>query len=333
MGMTLKEFSKRIGYSPSTISKVLNNKDNCYTSEAVKEKIRWKAQEWKYYPNTLSRALRGLKNKTIGLCGNFFNVPSWNKMFFGIHESLHTKGYNIVYGSYYQNVGQEKEVLRNLLAHGVEGIISQNTLSIEELSEILPTGFPFVPICSHIGYWEISPDRVMAGEKVAKLFIAQERRKIIFFTTNLVYNREKYEGLCNAAANGNAEVMLLCPGNSDNDIEECFSTLIEKIRSEGYNAIFGNNDFTAASAIKILQKNGIRIPEDTAVCGYDNLTFTELLTPTLTSVSFNMENFASVTVDMLFKKIKGETLPAVPMFVVPEIIERESTYTLKRGSL
>ena len=93
-------------------------------------------------------------------------------------------------------------------------------------------------------------------------------------------------------------------------------------------AVIAINDYAAAGVMRSVMEHGRRVPEDISVVSYDNTKITELLSPKLTSVDYDYEDFGQRLVETAIAAISGKAMPRIQL-LTPELVVRESTAAVK----
>ena len=305
--ITMKEIGKIAGVSQPTVSAVLNNKDYCYVSEAKKKLVIETAHKMGYVPNLNSRALLGLSTKTIGICSSLFSVSVNTKLISDVTHEIWKHGYQTLLGDTLAQKEKEEELIREFLSRGVDALILSCFREKGELEAIMDRKIPIVIIAqseiSNYGYSTVHINKRKGGFLATEHLIRHGHENIAFVTTDLNPNLSKFKGACDAfeATGINRENLILIDGK----IDELPAKSLKLISDKKVKAFFASNDIIAAKLIKFFQQNGLNLPEDAAVIGFDGLEWGEFLNPSLTTVVQPVEELAVEMVELLMEKIRG----------------------------
>ena len=119
--ITIKDIAKKLKVSPSTVSRVLNNKSKNYSKE-TEEKVLALVEKYNYTPNLSARGLQGKKTYNIGvIIPEFLNY--WSEIYFGIQKVANEKGYNLNLICSNYNPKSEEIGLKNFLDRKIDGLI------------------------------------------------------------------------------------------------------------------------------------------------------------------------------------------------------------------
>lgn len=318
MGITLKEFSKNIGYSPSTISKVLNNRESCYASREVKEIIKQKAIELDYRPNLTARSLITHKNNTIGVI-----LPSiggfYTELVRVMEFALEAKGYFGLFAFWRPEDGDDgfKRAYERIVQRGIDGVITcHHTKWLKDCK---------IPIVVYGNMHEdvdcVFPDKVEYGKRAVDFLLRLGHRKISFMGGTHDLRCKAYRSALEANGIVPEESLIYEIKGSDAGNE------IKKLLESGNmpTAILAHNDSVAYSIIHSLLEAGVRVPQDISVVGYDNLPESGYYNPALTTFDLNIEKVAVCLVETVLNRIEKPEAARQKASFNPDIIARGST--------
>ncbi len=333
---TIKDIAKRLGISPSTVSRALQ--DHPDISEKTKRKVLEIAKELNYRPNLLAQRLRKKRTFTIGVI-----IPQIVHYFFssiisGIEDYSYEKGYTVIITQSNENYEREIHNVEAILASGAEGVLisrTKETTDFSHFKRFLDADIPIVffdRICP-----KIKTDKVVVNDEIAaylatKYLIHSGCRKIIHFRgpENLVISTKRLTGYIEALKQHNIpvrdEFIIKC--DSFEEGQKITQQLIEqKIDFDG---IFAVNDDSAAGAILTLQNYGIKIPDQVSVFGYSNSLISRIVKPQLSTVEQPGYEMGYTAAKLLIDRIEGRARPKPKTEVIStKLIIRESTKKLE----
>lgn len=331
--VTIRDIAKAANYSLATVSRAFD--EDSSINEKTRQEILRAANRLNYSPNRAASALRSGRTNIIGVV-----VPEIDRSFFasvvkGIEVECQRRGYNILICQSHESLDKEKEVLQTLLRLQVDGVIisaSMETHTAEFLRQLKDNGIAVTFFDRVIEMPEVSSvvlNDFNGGYKATNHLIERGRQRILHIggDQRLQIFKQRKEGYLNALI----QAGLIIP--NDQVIEcrlepqEVGSLLSPVIHSDKRpDAIFASNDYLALAAIQFLQKLGLKIPEDIAVVGFGNSSFTELVNPSITSIdqqSYQMGlTAAKVLIDE--KKAKDEFVH-LQSVLEPKLFIRESS--------
>lgn len=334
--ITLKDIARELEVSISTVSKALKNSEEI--GRDTKEKVQAFAKLYNYRPNNIALSLKNKRTKNIGVVIPDIVHHFFTTVFRGIEKYANQKGYNVIVCV--SDESFDKEVINTeLLANGsIDGLVmslsaeTQLKRDFHHLLEITEQGIPLVlfdRVDDHVPCDKvILNDREIAYQAVKKL-LADGRKNIALVTTESYFNvSEKradgyIEALAEADMSVELELRLTLPyiNVDDGEIHSFFST--SKI-----DAVLCVNEIFAIQCMAVVQKMGMKIPDDIAFIGFTDGILSKHSNPTLTTVAQHGKRMGEIAAEMLIDRIEtemGEEKPFRTKVVEATIIEREST--------
>lgn len=300
----LTDVAELAGVSPTTVSRVINNKG--YLSEKTKKNVHEAMKILGYKPNNLARGLQGKSPQLIGLI-----FPNISNIFYAelieyLEIELFNQGYKTIICNSENDPGKEREYLEMLEANQVDGIISSShNLGIADYERVQAPIIAFdrnlapnVPI--------IASDNFEGGKLAASVLRKNGCQNIIMITGN--DNTDSPIGLRALGFSFQIpEGKVFKVPNSLSTIrrEMEIKSIISTNKPDG---IFISDDLTAILTMKIVKKLNLNIPEDVKIIGYDGTSFIEQFFSQLTTIKQPIDELAKLIVDVLLKKIKGEKI-------------------------
>jgi len=329
--VTIKDIAKVAGVSVATASMALNNKPGI--NKETKQKVLEVAEQMYYRPNHSARSLITKKSGCIGLVVTDIRNPFFSKVVDVFNREVEKRGYSLLLGISNDKVSLEKKCVDLFIERSVEGIIVVPTIQpspdLEHLYMLKRMKIPFV-FCT-TAYNGIEADLVMTdlmeGEyQIVRHLIESGRRSISFVTCDrsLLLSRERLEGYKKAhmecgLSYSNEQIIVTEP-----DYEHGYE--VGKTLVQGNSdAVVTVNDFLAFGVSKAFKDAGVRIPEDIAVAGYDDLLFSNLVEPALTTVKQPVTEICMKTLEVLFNRIENGNGTASLHALNPNLIIRDST--------
>lgn len=314
--MNIKEVAKKAGVSVATVSRVLNHPES--VAPDTKQRILDVIQESEYTPNWFARGLNFNKTDTIGLLiPNILN-PSYMEIAKGVEDVSHQKNYNTLLCNGENAVEKERKYVDVLVKRRVDGIVLVSSLlERDDVENITKQGIPVVLIGENRGDVKDVPivriDCEGASYKAVRhlINIGYKDIAIIYGSTPEKENKRKVDGYRQALAEEGITEQEEYIQEASNTIEGGYiaaKRLIDlKFRPR---AIFTSSDLLAFGAIDAMKDYGIRVPEDVAFVGFDNIRMSNLIEPKLTTVEKPMHKMGVVGARLLFDIIdtKGEEI-------------------------
>ena len=326
---TIHDVARAADVSVATVSRVLNN------SPAVTEKTRKMVidviSELKYQPNLLGRNLRRMETRMVLVLLPSISNPFYSQIVKGIEDVGHENGYNIMLCNTDSNKQREKvylELLKNKLLDGV--IFMAPELDKDALSEI-GKSFPVVQCCEYkegTGVSHVSIDNTSASLKATNHLIAMGHRRIAMLSceNNFVSTACRESGYKKALENAGIEFDASLIKYGDYGFKSGLELTKQLLSIEKKpTAIFAVSDMMAIGGAKAVRENGLKIPEDMAIMGFDDIDFASMVDPMLTTISQPKYDLGCTAMVLLLKQVNGELKEPQNIFLEHELIIREST--------
>ena len=334
MSATLKEIARIAQVNISTVSRALN--DSPLITQETKEKIMAIADRLKYFPNSLARGLVSHRTETLGIIlphifflqGQFFS-----EVLRGIEVVSVKNGYNILIASA-KSKKQEKNFPFNLTrGKRIDGMLIINEQQrIRNLVALKKENFPFVFINRYIKDPSINcvaTDNFQGGYTATNHLIKLGHKKIAVVTgsVRMAASNERLEGYKKAVLESSIPYHdhYIEEGRFDQGIEsgvECGTRLFGL--DDLPTAVFAFSDEIAIGLMQVIKSKGLRIPEDVALIGYDNIEYGAHLSPPLTTISQKPYIIGSESCQMLVDMLEEKPLEKNHFLVPVNLVVRES---------
>jgi LacI family transcriptional regulator len=323
--ITLRDVAKKAGVSLSAASRALNGRQD--VSEETRKRISKAAEEMGYVPNHFASALKFQKTHTIGVIIEDNANPFWAEVLKGIESEAQNNGYQVILANTSRSYERETRAVRTLIQRRVDGfLIAPNQEKYDDFFDLRKLEVPFVIIGRHIKAFEslgipmVYSDEVEGGYRATKHLIERGCKRITFIGAQ-PYNTasvERCEGYKKALKEGGIGVDDRLIKTGGIEIDGGYKSVVELIRDGmQFDGIFAYNDLMAFGVIKALKENGIKIPQEVKVIGYDDIPFSALITPSLTTMRIHKQEMGRESFKILFDH---ET-----KVLDTEIVRREST--------
>jgi LacI family transcriptional regulator len=341
--VTSKDVARLAGVSRSTVSLVINNVSNVQIAAKTREKVWKAARELNYQPNVLAQSLKTNRSKIIGLL-----IPSITNPFFpfiaqGVEDIAVASGYNVFLCNTFRDQVKEENYIETLVGKQVDGIIvAASVHNPAILGEAQKRRIPIVTFDRRIendGFDCIHFDNIKGGEMAVDYLFSLGHRHIGFITTsmNTASHIDRLTGYKNAHQKTGLPVNDQYIRNDKYQNKGDKSNVYEmnvgqRLAAElvaqcpEVTAIFAVNDVIALGVMKLGQK-GICIPRDLSVIGFDNISLSEMITPTLTTIGQPTYQMGCQAAKLLITKIMDGADYQEPQRLLtfaPELIIRDS---------
>lgn len=326
---TIREVSRLAGVSPSTVSRVINGTAN--VDKEKRERVLEAIGKTRFQPNELARALYKKSSKIIGLIVPNIENPFFSELAKVIEEAAFGYGFRLLLCN--SNNDTEKEqininMLNQMKADGI--ILITNSGQTEKM--ISGSNLPVVIVDRHIPDTGeiafIESDNYKGGRLATQCLIDCGCKKIVCmrgpqkFTSGLL-RFKGYQDICQE--NGIEERFIDCEYSFESGKKAAEKMISIFPDTEG---VFAANDMVSLSAYKVFRSHGIRVPEDIQIVGFDDIGFSALFSPEITTIRQPVQEMGRRAVDIIYQYSNGQDFEKESIFDV-QLIERETT--LKRN--
>jgi DNA-binding LacI/PurR family transcriptional regulator len=336
MAVTLKDIAREVGLSVPTVSEVLRNDPNSRLASDTRERVLRTARELGYSHNIYARALSTGKSRLIGLLMDNLMIEIGLSKLRALDVMIRSKDYGTEMRITEGLPENQAKVLAEFSGRMAEGIVAVQGLfrsSYDSVLSLINHGIPVVSIEQVAGLDIdcVAVDRFHGAYIATKHLIESGHTRIgMVHGSPMVSIQGKIEGYKQALEESGIQVdeKLMTPFNgsgSPKDGYDAMKTLLS--RKAGLTAVFCNNDQLAFGAMRAILDEGLRIPEDVAVVGFDNITLSAYAPVPLTTVQQPVEEIARLATDLLFQQIDGtkEAVARQTISVKPSLIVRQSS--------
>lgn len=304
MSVTLKDVAARAGVAVSTASYVINGTGLHKVGKAAQERILRASRELGYTPNVAGRILNGGRSGMIGIVIPMRMPLVYSEVPSDICAALRAKGYQVAFGV--ASTAEERlAVMDDLAVRKVEGMLFFNC---EKELDSCYSRYP-IPLLHFDGMDGEIRMGLESGQLLAMRHLIQVHghRRIGCFSSLRSYNVAKVAGYRKAFQEAGLKHSMEWEIDAFQNPRWMEETL-EMIRKHRLTAMVCNNDDYAANLIGMLMRNGIRVPDDCAVIGYDGDCYAPYLAVPLTTVVQPVSLLAQRMAERILEKIRGRIL-------------------------
>lgn len=344
MSVTLKDIAKQAGVSISTVSRIINNDPNKKASKETSDKVWRIVQELGYLPNQNARKLiKGhteespMQTKAIGCIftstADTYTDPFFSQIAMGIQQEVSNRGYVMGY-SFSSYDMTDAALYNNISMNQVDGAIILGRFSKDVLKffktnikNLVYAGVNYVDA----GFDEVICDGYKGACKAIEHLISLGHKEIGFIGTvgdhsiSSVVNEHRYRAYLDTLSQNhiNIDKDIICDTElSTLDAYESTKELLKKVTSP--TAFFCANDAVAIGAMKAIHEAGLKIPDDIAIVGLDDIEMASYVQPPLTTIHVPKEELGRFAVKILIDRIEGGHEMPVRLDIPFELIVRES---------
>lgn len=340
MSATIKDVARVAGVSTSTASLALNDKPR--VSKKTRAKVLKAAQMLDYHPNVIARGLVKRKTNNLALviphtAGYIFFSPYFVEVVRGISNTANSFGYRLMISIVSAEVEEKSAYLQIIKEGFIDGLILLDVrLRDERILELKRENFPFVVIGRDFtpkGVSYVDPDDVNGAFQAVRHLVSLGHKKIAFINgpSNYMVSFDRLEGYRKALAEAELSYNPNLVRHSDFTQESGYETMKEIIDNfSNFTALFAAGDLMAMGAIKAIKEKGLKIPEDIAVVGFDDIPAARFADPPLTTVRQPIYDIGALAAEVLIGILEGRRVKEDHIIMPIQLIIRKSCGTEKK---
>ncbi|MCL4425026.1 MAG: LacI family transcriptional regulator [Firmicutes bacterium] len=327
----MKDVARQANVSIATVSAVVNN--SAYVSEELLARVTAAIQELGYRPNALARSLKKNRSRILSLMVKDVTNPFYPEMISGAELAASEAGYGLILYTTGDDMRREQSGLRSMLEYRVDGmllaIVEEKNRSI--LDVVRKEGIPVVLINRRPEDYEgiyVGVDNEAAGRIATEHLISLGHKEIAFIGAkpDVMTSRNREKGYRRAMAENGLPVperLIRFCEYSDEKAYRAYQKLIAGGKIPG--AIFSANDLMSFGAVRALLEAGLRIPEDVAVVGCDDIAFSGSFRVPLTTVHIPKYDIGKAGAELLIRMVESRSSVGLePILLRPRLVVRQS---------
>jgi LacI family transcriptional regulator len=332
MSITMADVAARAGVSKTTVSRVLNGKDDLDPETAAR--VRQVIDELGYVPSARAVSLARGRTRVLGML-----VPSltwaWvGEVLQGVVDVVEAEGYGLLLFSCHQGEESIRRFASQVSAKAFDGLVAiEPEGTLEYLTELHAGGLPVVLVDDRENrpqFPSVAPANREGGASAARHLLDIGRRQPLVVTgpRSLGCSQERLIGF--AEAYREAGIVIDDRHIVDGDFTfEGGRDSVHRALAAGIalDCVFAHNDLSAAGVLHAIRQAGLRVPDDVAVVGFDDVPLATYTEPTLTTVHQPLREMGERSARLLMAHFDGESLSGAPEVLPTALVIRGSTRT------
>lgn len=324
---TLREVADRAGVSLKTVTNVIHERTN--VRPTTRDRVLAAIEELGYHPNLSARNLALGRAGTIALVVPRLDMPYFASLAMHVLEAAEAHGWFVLIVQTHGDAGAERRLLAGAVPQRLDGVIFDPLhVTADEIRDradptplVLIGEKPYRGLADHVAI-----DNLAAGRTAVDHLVSLDRRRIgmigASFTAPDDARRDGYlTGLRSHGLDIAPELVRPVTANTGEEGAAATASLLEGRTPD---ALFCATDWLALGAIRELTTRGIRVPDDVAVVGFDDIPYGRVSTPTLTTIASARDEIARAAVESLERQQTGAGPPR-EIEASFELVVREST--------
>ena len=322
MATTIKDIAKALGISHSTVSRALTGSK--YVNEKTKEAVFKAVKELNYIPNMSARSLKIDKAYNIGVFFSTISNGTSPYVFQTVIDSVYRnidKKYNVIV----KGIDMYEENTINPKNYDGILVVSQMVNDDNFIREILDKEIPIVVINRKVDYDVINvyTDESVGTYKGIEELIKNGHKNIAIIegAKNFDSTKMRREGYLEAFKNYDINLNKKLILNGNFSVKSGYEKAKELLKmKEEFSAIFAFNDEMATGAIKAITEEGLKVPDDISILGFDGNEIGKFISPSITTIKRPMGEISRIAIDMLLKLLGKEAdITAKKIYIESEL--------------
>lgn len=338
--IVIRDVAKLSGVAVSTVSRVIANKKN--VSKSTEKRVLEAIEKLDYVPSIFARCLRKKATKIIGVILPIVTNPFFVEIIRGVEEVAFNNKYLVILCDSAEEAERDAlyfEIFKSQLASGVIYCGAAESLQegrcIKHINGLQKRGIPIVLVNRGIEGESVSSVTInneLSSFKATKYCLNLGHKNIAFIAGSLKIRKfqERLKGykkaLIQSGARANEELMK----EGDMTIRGGRIATKELLKKRPFpSAIFASTDLMAIGALKEIQENGLNVPGDISVIGWDDIPIASFVNPPLTTLAEPAYKIGKEVTNLLLRQIKGEASTGIKIILDTELVIRDSTAPYK----
>ncbi|MBM7564049.1 substrate-binding domain-containing protein [Paenibacillus sacheonensis] len=330
MAPTIHDVARLAGTSKSTVSRYLNGQQ---VKKATEEALEKAIKELNFHRNANARRLVLDRTNIIAVVVDNISNIFYSGIIRGIENVANMKGYNCIFLSWTSNYEDEISFLNLLYEGQVDGVIlvSFQKRTKEDLALIRDSEYPITLVGDHgemDDIFSVDVDNAAGIYEIVEYLHGLGHRDIAYISgpDHAAANKYRFKGYLQAMETLGLTYNPEWVVQSDWSNQGGYRAMQKLLQAKGFTAVVASNDETAIGALRATQEHGMNVPKQMSIVGYDDITISEWVYPSLTTVRQPFQDIGMKAAHGLFQKIENvkDADPDDHYLLKPKLIIRDS---------
>ena len=330
--VTVREVARAAGVSVATVARVINH--NGRFSAQTEARVREAIERLHYQPNQLARGLRQQRADAVGVIVPNISNEFFSRMIVTLQAGLFAAGLSIVIYNTNHDPDMERQCHASLAAQRVSGIVSAN--SLEDVRAAVRPDVPTLNLAREVPEGGLGPnvssvmsDNVASGRLAARELARSGCARPMVLTATAgfpvteVRTRSFAQELARLGVPLDKKRVIHPPATDFPSGHDAVAAALDA--GLDFDGVFAQTDRLAMGALEALHERGVRVPEDVAVVGHDDILLARFGRPPLTTIAQDPERIGSLAAQIMLQMIAGELEQGRHELVPVRLVRREST--------
>ncbi|BET42482.1 MULTISPECIES: HTH-type transcriptional regulator GalR [Atlantibacter] len=333
---TIKDVARLAGVSVATVSRVINASPKA--SEASRAAVQSAMEQLNYHPNANARALAQQTTETVGLVVGDVSDPFFGAMVKAVEQVAYHTGNFLLIGNGYHNEQKERQAIEQLIRHRCAALVVHAKMLPD--SELIPLlkQIPGMVLINRIvpGFEQrcIALDDRYGAWLATRHLIQQGHSRIGYIcSTHAISDAEdRLQGYYDALKEHGLPIndrLVTFAEPDESGGEQAMTELLG--RGKHFTAVACYNDSMAAGAMGVLNDNGIDVPNEISLIGFDDILISRYIRPRLTTVRYPIVTMATQAAELALALAQNQTPSEVTHLFSPTLVRRHSVAAISES--
>lgn len=329
---TIKDVARLAGVSVATVSRVIN--DSPKASETSRLAVKNAMETLNYHPNANARALAQQSTETVGLVVGDVSDPFFGAMVKAVEQVASATGNFLLIGNGYHNEQKERNAIEQLIRHRCGALVVHAKMIPDSDLIALMKQIPGMVLINRIvpGYEQrsVALDDRYGAWLATRHLIQQGHTRIGYLCSNHAISdaddrlQGYYDALKEHELPCNDRLVTFAEPDESGG-EQAMTELLG--RGKNFSAVACYNDSMAAGAMGVLNDNGIDVPQEISLIGFDDILISRYVRPRLTTVRYPIVTMATQAAELALALAENRPAPEITHLFNPTLVRRHSVIT------
>ena len=331
----IRDVAKLAGVAPITVSRVINNSG--YITDETRARVQKAIEKLGYVPNSLARSLRSRKTRMLALLLTDITNPFWTTVARGVEDAASDAGFSVILCNTDESETEQERYIRIILEKQVDGVLLVPVRNpADPVRAIKAQQVPVVVLDRRVP-GDLETDVVRCDSEggaynLVNLLISMGHQRIAALVGphDVSTAEDRVAGYRRALKDARLDWEQVLYG--EYSLESGYQLACESLRSAVRpTAYFAGNNFLAIGALRALREAGVKVPEQAALVGFDDLPEALVIDPFLTVIAQPAYDMGHKATELLLARLSGQTPETCQEIILPVklIVRRSSGDSIK----
>ncbi|WP_411350009.1 LacI family DNA-binding transcriptional regulator [Paenibacillus sp. WLX2291] len=323
---TIKDVAKHAGVSVATVSRVIN--ETGYVHEDTRRKVEEAVRALNYTPNEVARSLYKRKSRLIGLLLPDITNPYFPQLARGVEDRMQESGLRLIFGNSDESKEKEQDYIQTFVRNNVVGLISSTNYPGSSTYRNLSIPVVFLDRIASDSP-SVYADGREGGRLAARAIVERGSHTITILQgpEHIRTAQDRFQGAAEVLSDMGIHYHVVRTGSfSFDEAEQWARELFRQFPNT--DGVIASNDITATAVLHEALRLGKKVPEDVQVVGFDDIPFSSLLSPALSTIRQPAYDMGRAAAELLISLIEDHPVIQKNIQMPVQFIERQTTRSL-----